>query len=190
MPRKNSRRQTTLTATSASSRREGNMKNMQPRRYVYPSHPRSRSSSRLGVGQAVLQRSVDAQGRTRPGAGVRSRSAVAEAAAEPLAARHDDRRLGRRRRTTSGSSIAARRRCTRTRRRSSSDVGECCRGAPPVLVFDQAGNLVRAWGGRARATSGRNRTTASTSITRATCGSAATAPKTRTSSSSPRTASS
>jgi DNA-binding beta-propeller fold protein YncE len=26
-------------------------------------------------------------------------------------------------------------------------VGECCRGAPPVLVFDQAGNLVRAWGG-------------------------------------------
>jgi DNA-binding beta-propeller fold protein YncE len=26
-------------------------------------------------------------------------------------------------------------------------VGECCRGAPPVLVFDPAGNLVRAWGG-------------------------------------------
>jgi len=26
-------------------------------------------------------------------------------------------------------------------------VGECCRGAPPVLVFDQAGNLVRSWGG-------------------------------------------
>lgn len=26
-------------------------------------------------------------------------------------------------------------------------VGECCRAAPPVLVFDQAGNLVRAWGG-------------------------------------------
>jgi DNA-binding beta-propeller fold protein YncE len=25
--------------------------------------------------------------------------------------------------------------------------GECCRGAPPVLVFDQAGNLVRSWGG-------------------------------------------
>ena len=25
--------------------------------------------------------------------------------------------------------------------------GECCRGAPPVLVFDQAGNLVRHWGG-------------------------------------------
>ena len=25
--------------------------------------------------------------------------------------------------------------------------GECCRGAPPVLAFDQAGNLVRHWGG-------------------------------------------
>src|SRR5678809_130677 len=26
-------------------------------------------------------------------------------------------------------------------------VGECCRSAPPVLAFDQGGNLVRAWGG-------------------------------------------
>ncbi len=26
-------------------------------------------------------------------------------------------------------------------------IGECCRTAPPVLVFDQAGNLVRSWGG-------------------------------------------
>ncbi len=26
-------------------------------------------------------------------------------------------------------------------------VGECCQSAPPVLVFDQAGNLLRAWGG-------------------------------------------
>ena len=25
--------------------------------------------------------------------------------------------------------------------------GECCRGAPPVLEFDQAGNLLRSWGG-------------------------------------------
>jgi DNA-binding beta-propeller fold protein YncE len=25
--------------------------------------------------------------------------------------------------------------------------GECCASAPPVLVFDQAGNLVRSWGG-------------------------------------------
>jgi DNA-binding beta-propeller fold protein YncE len=27
--------------------------------------------------------------------------------------------------------------------------GECCTSAPPVLVFDQAGNLVRSWGGPA-----------------------------------------
>ena len=26
-------------------------------------------------------------------------------------------------------------------------VGECCTAAPPVLVFDQAGNLMRSWGG-------------------------------------------
>src|SRR5712692_5345822 len=25
--------------------------------------------------------------------------------------------------------------------------GECCKGAPPVLEFDQAGNLLRHWGG-------------------------------------------
>src|SRR5215831_5454988 len=25
--------------------------------------------------------------------------------------------------------------------------GECCRGAPPVLEFDQAGNLLSSWGG-------------------------------------------
>jgi DNA-binding beta-propeller fold protein YncE len=26
-------------------------------------------------------------------------------------------------------------------------ISECCKGAPPVLEFDQAGNLVRSWGG-------------------------------------------
>src|SRR5438034_3159840 len=26
-------------------------------------------------------------------------------------------------------------------------VGECCRGAPPVLAFDPAGNLIASWGG-------------------------------------------
>src|SRR5256714_11584837 len=26
-------------------------------------------------------------------------------------------------------------------------ISECCRTAPPILVFDQAGNLVRSWGG-------------------------------------------
>jgi DNA-binding beta-propeller fold protein YncE len=26
-------------------------------------------------------------------------------------------------------------------------IAECCKGAPPVLAFDQAGNLVKSWGG-------------------------------------------
>src|SRR5512142_654374 len=26
-------------------------------------------------------------------------------------------------------------------------IAECCRAAPPVLVFDPAGNLARSWGG-------------------------------------------
>src|ERR1700742_3371662 len=26
-------------------------------------------------------------------------------------------------------------------------LGECCKVAPPVLVYDQAGNLVKSWGG-------------------------------------------
>src|SRR5438876_1434618 len=26
-------------------------------------------------------------------------------------------------------------------------ISECCRTAPPILVFDQAGNLIRSWGG-------------------------------------------
>src|SRR2546425_6114317 len=25
--------------------------------------------------------------------------------------------------------------------------GECCKNAPPILEFDQAGNLLRSWGG-------------------------------------------
>src|SRR5438445_13623141 len=26
-------------------------------------------------------------------------------------------------------------------------IGECCKVAPPVLAYDQAGNLVKSWGG-------------------------------------------
>jgi len=26
-------------------------------------------------------------------------------------------------------------------------IGECCKVAPPVLVYDQAGNLIKSWGG-------------------------------------------
>lgn len=56
---------------------------------------------------------------------------------------------------------------------------ECCFPAPPVLVFDQAGNLVKSWAAPSlAATNGLIPSTASSSITRATCGSAATGPKT------------
>jgi len=33
---------------------------------------------------------------------------------------------------------------------SSTPVGKCCKVAPPVLVYDQAGNLIRSWGGPGR----------------------------------------
>jgi len=58
---------------------------------------------------------------------------------------------------------------------------ECCAAAPPVLEFDQAGNLLNHWGGPARATSGPRATTASPSTARASSGSAATGRRTATS---------
>ena len=51
----------------------------------------------------------------------------------------------------------------------------CCIAAPPVLVFDMGGNLVRSWGGPARAMNGRKASTASMSTTRTMSGSPATA---------------
>ena len=35
----------------------------------------------------------------------------------------------------------------RRRRRTPTPIGKCCKVAPPVLVYDQAGNLVKSWGG-------------------------------------------
>ena len=52
---------------------------------------------------------------------------------------------------------------------------DCCAGAPPVLEFDQAGNLLRHWAVPAQATSGPTGTTGSSSTTKATSGLAATA---------------
>ena len=63
------------------------------------------------------------------------------------------------------------------------------RRPPPVLEFDPEGNLVGHWAAPVKVTNGRSRTTASRSITRATSGSAATAPRTPTFSSSPGAAS-
>jgi len=42
--------------------------------------------------------------------------------------------------------------------------------APPILVFDPAGNFIKAWGGGAAVTSGLSGNTASISITKASCG--------------------
>jgi len=53
---------------------------------------------------------------------------------------------------------------------------ECCFPAPPVLAFDQAGNLVQHWGGKAaKVTNGRTPITALRSITKVTSGLEATA---------------
>jgi len=54
-------------------------------------------------------------------------------------------------------------------------VAMCCGPAPPILEFDQAGNLLRHWVDRAMDTIGRIRTTELRSITKGTSGSAATA---------------
>ena len=151
----------------------------------------------LLAGLVAAQAAAAARGRRagpqRGGAALRGRSAVAEAAAQPLAARHGRSASGSTSRTTSGSSIAAPARCTTTsaalelNRRSAN----AARAAPPVLVFDPAGNLLRSWGGPgAGLRVAASPITASTSTTRATSGSAATARRMRTSSSSPRTASS
>lgn len=56
------------------------------------------------------------------------------------------------------------------------------RAAPPVLEFDQAGNLVAAWGGPGDGyewPDGPTSSTVSTSTIRTTCGSAAAAKRTR-----------
>ena len=74
----------------------------------------------LGVGQAVLQHKAEAQGASVTGADVRSRSAVAEAAAESLGARLDHRRLGRRAGSRLDHPSRRRRRCTTTRAAPSS----------------------------------------------------------------------
>src|ERR1051326_7964607 len=46
--------------------------------------------------------------------------------------------------------------------------------APPVMVFDTAGNFVKAWGGRPVVMNGRSASTVSISIPRDSCGSAET----------------
>ena len=127
----------------------------------------------------------------RSGAVLRGRSALAQAAAQSLAPRLDDRRLGRRARSRLDHPPRS---ATLGNNEKGLELkpptGECCAGAPPVLEFDPDGNLVSHWGGPGEATSGRRPITASRSTTRATSGSAATALRTRRSSSSRAPASS
>ena len=101
----------------------------------------------LGVGQACCRTVAEAQARTVEAPQLRGRSALAQAAAEPLGARHDDRRLGRRPGQRLDHPPRRRPRSNANERALELKVGECCTAAPPVLVFDQAGNLVRSWGG-------------------------------------------
>ena len=51
-------------------------------------------------------------------------------------------------------------------------LGECCKTAPPVLEYDQAGNLVKSWGGPGEGSVGLIASTVSRLTIRATSGSA------------------
>jgi hypothetical protein len=57
-------------------------------------------------------------------------------------------------------------------------IGKCCKVAPPVLVYDQAGNLVKSWGGPGQGYDWPDSNHGSPSTTRATSGWPATAPRT------------
>ena len=125
-----------------------------------------------GIGLALSRSNpVIAQSAAPAGADLRSRSVLAEAAAEPLGDRLDDRPLGGRagqrlddpspehgRGQLQGGRHHGRRRQGQRRRGAAgrapaaaaadpTPIGECCKVAPPVLVYDQAGNLVKSWGG-------------------------------------------
>ena len=125
-------------------------------------------------------------GRVRRGrrrAAVRGRSVLAEAAAEPLGARLDDRRLGRLARSRLDHpppAIAERR--NRSERGQEHAVGHVLHAGSERHRARRGKATWRARGAApARATTGRRRTTASPSITWTTSGSAATTSKTRTS---------
>ena len=93
-----------------------------------------------------------------PGADVRGRPVLAEAAAEPLGARQRRSASASTRATTCSSSIGSDtlERAHRDRRRHATPpTSECCIAAPPVLEFDPAGQPGRTRGAaRARATTG------------------------------------
>ena len=81
---------------------------------------------------------------------------MAEASAESLAPRLDHRGVGRRPGLHLGDSSRRGRLHTNEKGLElNPPISECCRTAPPILVFDPAGNLVRSWGGPGEGYDGR-----------------------------------
>ena len=107
-----------------------------------------RASSRSASARRCCSSKADAQGSSVQAPMFEVDPLWPQAAAEPLAARLDHRRVGRR----AGPRLdhPSRRGGLHNNERGAElnpPIAECCRTAPPVLVFDQAGNLVRSWGG-------------------------------------------
>ena len=80
-------------------------------------------------------------------AAVPGRAVLAQAVAEQLAARAGLRHRDRQIRSHLGGASAGFAHSARTRGRAEPAGSRCCVAAPPVLVFDQSGNLIRHWGG-------------------------------------------
>ena len=107
-----------------------------------------RRSSASASARRCCRRRADAAERRRAGAAFRGRSVLAEAAAQhwllgmTIGVWVDEQDhvwiIHRSSATLHNNEKGA---------ELSPPIAECCRGAPPVLVFDPAGNLVRSWGG-------------------------------------------
>src|SRR5258706_9940718 len=123
-----------------------NMKSIEQRRYFYVGAAVLALIVALGAGQALLQKSVDAQGRTVKA----PMFDVDPLWPKPLP---NHWLLG----ATIGAWVDDEDNVWIIHRSSATlndnekalelKVGECCLGAPPVLAFDPAGNLIKSWGG-------------------------------------------
>ena len=146
-------------------------------------HRSSAASRRSGSARRCCRTRPRRKRSTVQAPDVRGRSVLAEAAAQRLAARHGDRRLGRR----AGPYLdhppqlrdAAQQREGRGAQSADRRVLQAGAAGAGIRSGRQSGAPLGRPG--ARATNGRSRTTASTSTTRATSGSAATARRTPTS---------
>ena len=98
----------------------------------------------LAVGQFAFDGKAVAQG--AHGAEIRSRPLLAQAAAQSLGAWAWRSASGSTTTIISGWCIAPAP-WTAPISQLQRGLGECCQAAPPVLEFDEAGNLLHAWGG-------------------------------------------